>query len=244
MTWRAGSGGPRISYEESVEQALCFGWVDSKGRSLDAERTMLWFAPRKRGSGWARTNKERIERLAAAGLMAPAGHAVIDAAKADGSWTLLDDVENLVVPDDLAAAFAAHPPAPGALGRVPALGAPRDPGVDRAGQAGRDAGQARRGGRGEGAEAAEDERAPRLTSHPLCAVHPVDGVGREGVRVACQQPGGGSTLVGGTRVSLIVRGLVQRRRLRIEPALSLVPLARPPPKGCWPTTAPVGLSFT
>jgi uncharacterized protein YdeI (YjbR/CyaY-like superfamily) len=111
VTWRAGSGGPRITYEESVEQALCFGWVDSKGRSLDAERTMLWFAPRKRGSGWARTNKARIERLAAAGLMAPAGLAVIEAAKADGSWTLLDDVENLVVPDDLAAAFAAHPPA-------------------------------------------------------------------------------------------------------------------------------------
>ena len=111
VTWRAGSGGPKIGYEESVEQALCFGWVDSKGRSLDAERTMLWFAPRKRGSGWARTNKERIERLTAAGLMAPAGQAVIDAAKADGSWSLLDDVENLVVPDDLAAAFAAHPPA-------------------------------------------------------------------------------------------------------------------------------------
>jgi uncharacterized protein YdeI (YjbR/CyaY-like superfamily) len=108
---KASSGGPRISYEESVEQALCFGWVDSKGRSLDAEHTMLWFAPRKRGSGWARTNKARIERLTAAGLMAPAGLAVIEAAKADGSWTLLDDVENLVVPDDLAAAFVAHPPA-------------------------------------------------------------------------------------------------------------------------------------
>ena len=111
VTWRAGSSGPKITYEESVEQALCFGWVDSKGRALDAERTMLWFAPRKRGSGWARTNKERVERLTVAGLMAPAGQAVIDAAKADGSWGLLDDVENLVVPDDLAAAFAAHPPA-------------------------------------------------------------------------------------------------------------------------------------
>src|SRR6476469_11269592 len=95
VTGRAGSAGPKISYEESVEQALCFGWVDSKGRSLDAERTMLWFAPRKRGSGWARTNKERIERLTAGGLMSPAGLAVIDAAKADGSWTLLDDVEDL-----------------------------------------------------------------------------------------------------------------------------------------------------
>ena len=111
VTWRSGSDGPRITYEESVEQALCFGWVDSKGRTLDPERTMLWFAPRKARSGWSRTNKERITRLTAAGLMEPAGLALIEAAKADGSWTLLDAVEDLVVPDDLAAAFAAHPPA-------------------------------------------------------------------------------------------------------------------------------------
>ena len=111
VTWRAGSGGPKISYVESVEQALCFGWVDSKGRKLDAERTMLWFAPRKARSGWSRPNKQRIERLLAAGLMAPAGLAVVEAAKADGSWTLLDAVEDLVVPDDLAAAFEAVPPA-------------------------------------------------------------------------------------------------------------------------------------
>jgi uncharacterized protein YdeI (YjbR/CyaY-like superfamily) len=70
---------------------------------------MLWMSPRKRGSGWARTNKARIERLLADGLMAPAGLAMIEAAKRDGSWTLLDDVENLVVPDDLAVALDAHP---------------------------------------------------------------------------------------------------------------------------------------
>jgi uncharacterized protein YdeI (YjbR/CyaY-like superfamily) len=70
---------------------------------------MLWMSPRKRGSGWARTNKARIERLLADGLMAPAGLAMIEEAKRDGSWTLLDDVENLVVPDDLAAALDAHP---------------------------------------------------------------------------------------------------------------------------------------
>ena len=109
VTWRVGSTGPKISYEESVEQALCFGWVDSKGRALDAERTMLWFAPRKARSGWSRPNKQRIERLLAAGLMESAGLALVDAAKADGSWTLLDDVEDLVVPDDLAAAFDAVP---------------------------------------------------------------------------------------------------------------------------------------
>jgi uncharacterized protein YdeI (YjbR/CyaY-like superfamily) len=111
VTWRAGSTGPKISYEESVEQALCFGWVDSKGRALDAERTMLWFAPRKARSGWSRSNKQRVERLLAAGLMAPAGLALVETAKADGSWSLLDTVEDLVVPDDLAAAFDAAPPA-------------------------------------------------------------------------------------------------------------------------------------
>ena len=111
VTWRAASGGSKISYAESVEQALCFGWVDSLGRRLDDERTMLWFAPRKARSGWARTNKQRIERLTAAGLMTPAGLAVVEAAKADGSWTLLDAVEDLLVPDDLAAAFDAVPPA-------------------------------------------------------------------------------------------------------------------------------------
>jgi uncharacterized protein YdeI (YjbR/CyaY-like superfamily) len=111
VTWRAGSAGPKISYDESVEQALCFGWVDSKGKALDSERTMLWFAPRKARSGWSRPNKRRVERLLAAGLMAAPGLAVVEAAKADGSWTLLDAVEDLVVPDDLAAAFDSAPPA-------------------------------------------------------------------------------------------------------------------------------------
>lgn len=94
-----------------MERALCFGWVDSKPKALDAERTMLWFAPRKPRSGWSRPNKLRIERLAAAGLMAPAGTALVEAATVDGSWTLLDAVEDPVVPDDLGAAIAAHPPA-------------------------------------------------------------------------------------------------------------------------------------
>ena len=111
VTWKTGSGGPQVGYVESVEQALCFGWVDSTARTLDAQRSMLWFAPRKRGSGWARTNKERVGRLVGAGLMAPAGLAMVEAAQADGSWSLLDDVEDLVVPDDLAAALAACPPA-------------------------------------------------------------------------------------------------------------------------------------
>ena len=111
VTWRPRSGRPHLAYEDAVEEALCFGWIDSSGGTVDDERTRLYFAPRKPRSGWARTNKARIEKLLAAGLMAPAGLAAIEAAKANGSWTLLDDVEDLVVPDDLRAAFEAHPPA-------------------------------------------------------------------------------------------------------------------------------------
>lgn len=111
ITYKKAAGKPTLSYEASVEEALCFGWVDSKGGKLDEERTMLYFAPRKTGSGWSRPNKERVARLIAAGRMAPAGLAKIEQAKADGSWTLLDAVENLEVPDDLAVEFARYPDA-------------------------------------------------------------------------------------------------------------------------------------
>jgi uncharacterized protein YdeI (YjbR/CyaY-like superfamily) len=72
---------------------------------------MLWFAPRKAGTGWSRPNKERVERLIADGRMAPAGMAKVRAAQADGSWAALDAVEDLLVPDDLALALAAYPAA-------------------------------------------------------------------------------------------------------------------------------------
>jgi uncharacterized protein YdeI (YjbR/CyaY-like superfamily) len=109
-SWRRGSGKTSVTYEEAVEEALCVGWVDSTGRNIDEERSIQWFAPRRPRSAWARSNKERVERLTAGGLMLPAGLAAIEEAKLNGMWTLLDDVENLVVPDDLAAALAARPP--------------------------------------------------------------------------------------------------------------------------------------
>jgi uncharacterized protein YdeI (YjbR/CyaY-like superfamily) len=109
VTWRKASGRPMVGYEDLVEEALCFGWIDSTGRALDDDRTMLHFTPRKPGSGWSRPNKQRIERLMAAGAMAEAGLRVVAQAQRDGSWSKLDDVENLVVPDDLAAAFGTHP---------------------------------------------------------------------------------------------------------------------------------------
>lgn len=98
---------PDPDYEAAVVEALAVGWVDSTKRSVDDDFSALYFVPRRRGSGWARTNKARIAALEATGDLHPRGAAVVAAARADGSWTLLDDVENLVVPDDLAAALDA-----------------------------------------------------------------------------------------------------------------------------------------
>jgi len=111
VMWRPMSGRSNLDYEAAVEEALCFGWVDSRGGAVDDERTKLYFAPRQPRSGWARPNKERVERLMAAGLMAPAGLAAIERARANGSWTILDAVERLEVPDDLGQALDARPPA-------------------------------------------------------------------------------------------------------------------------------------
>ncbi len=111
ISYKKAANKPIVSYDELVEEALCFGWVDSKGGKLDDLRSMLYFAPRKGGSGWSKPNKARIERMLAAGMMMPAGLAKLEVAKADGSWSLLDGVEALEVPDDLAAALAALPSA-------------------------------------------------------------------------------------------------------------------------------------
>jgi uncharacterized protein YdeI (YjbR/CyaY-like superfamily) len=118
VSWRRGHG-PRVEYEEAVEEALCFGWIDSQGSNVDERRSKQYYAPRKPTSGWAATNKARIERLIADGRMAPAGLAAIERAKANGSWTLLDTVEQGLVPDDLAAALAAHPPADASFAAFP-----------------------------------------------------------------------------------------------------------------------------
>ena len=109
VTFKKATGKPRVEYDEIVEEAICFGWIDSKPNKLDHERSMLWLAPRKPKSAWSAPNKERVERMLAAGLMAEAGLGMVARAKESGQWDLLNDVENLVVPDDLAAAFERHP---------------------------------------------------------------------------------------------------------------------------------------
>lgn len=111
VTWRKSSGRTVLPYEAAIEEALCVGWVDSTAGRVDDQRTKLYFAVRKPGSVWAATNKARVARLETEGRLLPPGLAVIERAKADGSWTVLDDSEAGVVPDDLAEALAARPPA-------------------------------------------------------------------------------------------------------------------------------------
>lgn len=111
ITYKRATGKPRIEYDIAVEEALCFGWIDSKPNKLDDERSLLWFAPRKAGTGWSKPNKDRVARMIAAGQMAAAGLAKIDAAQTDGSWNALDAIEALEVPPDLAVALKARPPA-------------------------------------------------------------------------------------------------------------------------------------
>ncbi len=111
ISYKKASGKPRLEYEDAVEEALCFGWIDSKPNKLDEERSMVWFAPRKPGTGWSRHNKERVARLIASGQMTPAGMEKIEAAQQDGSWEALDAVEALEIPVDLQEALAAYPTA-------------------------------------------------------------------------------------------------------------------------------------
>jgi uncharacterized protein YdeI (YjbR/CyaY-like superfamily) len=119
ISYKKATGKPRFDYDESVEEALCFGWIDSKPGKLDEERSMLWFAPRKSRTGWSKLNKERVEKLMQAGLMAPAGLAKVEEAQRDGSWTALDAAEALEIPPDLAKAFSKNKTAKGFFDQFP-----------------------------------------------------------------------------------------------------------------------------
>jgi uncharacterized protein YdeI (YjbR/CyaY-like superfamily) len=109
VTWRPGTGRGVLPYEDAVIEGLRYGWIDSRVAPARPGTSRQWFSPRRPGSIWAATNKARIERLEAEGRMEPAGRRVIEQAKADGSWTILDGPEALLVPDDLAAALERHP---------------------------------------------------------------------------------------------------------------------------------------
>jgi len=109
VSWKQRTGRRSVAYQEAVEEALCFGWIDGRYHSLDDRRSEQYFAPRKPRSTWAQSNKERVARLEAAGLMTEAGRTAVAIARANGSWESMDVIDALVVPDDLAAALAAAP---------------------------------------------------------------------------------------------------------------------------------------
>lgn len=100
--YKKATGEPRVTYDEAVEEALCFGWIDSLPRKFDEKRSKLLFTPRKLKSVWSKPNKLRIEKLIASGLMTEIGLTKIKAAKKNGSWNALDSSDNLEIPADLA----------------------------------------------------------------------------------------------------------------------------------------------
>lgn len=100
---------PTISWNESVDEALCFGWVDSIRKTIDEEKFMQFFCKRKAKSTWSKINKEKVVQLIAQNLMSGAGYKSIELAKQNGSWTILDEVEELTIPIDLEIAFKIKP---------------------------------------------------------------------------------------------------------------------------------------
>jgi uncharacterized protein YdeI (YjbR/CyaY-like superfamily) len=103
--------GAHVAYDDVVDEAIAFGWIDSQPRSLDDQRSQLLITPRKKGSRWSKTNKERVARLRAAGLMSAAGEAAVQRSELDGTWDALNEVEALEEPEDLRRALDARAPA-------------------------------------------------------------------------------------------------------------------------------------
>ena len=102
------SPNPNLSWSEAVDEALCFGWIDSTMKPIDDNKYRQYFSKRKPKSNWSRVNKNKVKTLIEQGLMEEAGFKSIEIAKKNGSWTFLDEVEALVVPEDLQAAFTKY----------------------------------------------------------------------------------------------------------------------------------------
>lgn len=100
---------PTVTYSEAVDEALCFGWIDSKAKSLGEEKFMQFFCRRKVTSVWSKVNKEKVKRLINGGLMTKSGYEIIETAKQNGLWTILDEAEALIIPKDLDDEFLKKP---------------------------------------------------------------------------------------------------------------------------------------
>jgi len=109
IIYKKDSGIPSITYDQAVDEALCFGWVDSSINKRDDESFYQYFAKRNPKSNWSKVNKLKIEKLISEGLMAEAGLKMVELAQQNGTWTALDDVENLISPSDLQEALDRNP---------------------------------------------------------------------------------------------------------------------------------------
>jgi uncharacterized protein YdeI (YjbR/CyaY-like superfamily) len=107
--YKVSSGKATLSWSEAVDEALCFGWIDSLKKTLDEERYVQFFSKRNPKSTWSKINKGKVQQLISEGLMTSAGQRCIDIAKQNGSWVFLDQVEALIMPADLEEAFATKP---------------------------------------------------------------------------------------------------------------------------------------
>ncbi len=105
VLYKKDSGIPTITWSDAVDEAICFGWIDSTKRPVDHEKSIQYFSKRKPTSTWSKINKAKVERLTNEGLMTPIGLNSVEIAKQNGSWNILDDVEDLVIPKDLEKAF-------------------------------------------------------------------------------------------------------------------------------------------
>jgi uncharacterized protein YdeI (YjbR/CyaY-like superfamily) len=86
VSWKRATAKPAVGYDAAVEEALCFGWIDSLAKSIDDERSRQLFTPRRPTSKWSQSNRDRVQRLLAAGLLEPAGLAAVERAKERGTW--------------------------------------------------------------------------------------------------------------------------------------------------------------
>lgn len=105
VCYKKKSDKPTIAWTDAVDEALCFGWIDSKRISIDEEKFMQFFSRRKPNGTWSKVNKEKIKQLIENGVMTKAGFEIIELAKQNGNWTILDEVEELKIPNDLAEEF-------------------------------------------------------------------------------------------------------------------------------------------
>lgn len=104
----AKSGRAVVPWSDLVNEALCFGWIDSTRKTVDYHSFVQLFGKRKKQSTWSAINKEKVQKLIDEGQMTKAGYECIETAKLNGSWNVLDEVEQLVIPDDLSDAFAEY----------------------------------------------------------------------------------------------------------------------------------------